>query len=194
MVDQHAPSQEGIVSRTSPSSPAAVNQIGPMMERAVELHQAGRTVDAALIYRAIILQHPKHFDATHLLGVVAMQENRLDEAKTLITAALQIRPNDAPALSNLGTVHLREKQPERARALFERSAKLQPNSGSAQTNLGTALRQLGRYREALVPLRIAYAGNPGFRTGLQFAWSLSTGLGRHAGGRATVRSRHGGRA
>jgi protein O-GlcNAc transferase len=131
-----------------------------MIERAVELHQAGRTVDAALIYRKIILQNPKHFDATHLLGVIAMQENRLDEARTFISAALQIKPNDAAALSNLGTVYLRDNQPERARALFERSAKLLPNSSSTQANLGTALRQLGRSREALGPLRIAYARTP----------------------------------
>jgi predicted O-linked N-acetylglucosamine transferase (SPINDLY family) len=131
------------------------------MERAVELQQAGRTVDAALIYRAVIAQDPKHFDATHLLGVIALQENRLDEARNLIAAALRIRPDDPPALNNLGTVHLRNKQPELARALFERSAKLQPNDSSAQINLGTALRQLGRSREALGPLRTAHAQAPG---------------------------------
>jgi predicted O-linked N-acetylglucosamine transferase (SPINDLY family) len=131
------------------------------MERAVELHQSGRTADAALIYRSIIAQNPKHFDATHLLGVIALQEDRLDEAANLIAAALRIKPHDPPALNNLGTVHLRNKQPELARALFERSAKLQPTDTSVQINLGTALRQLGRSREALAPLRIAHTITPG---------------------------------
>lgn len=126
----------------------------------MRLHQAGRTAEAAEIYQRIVDDAPDHFDATHLLGVIALQDGRLDAARRLIEAALRINPRDGAALNNLGTVHLRMHDLGRAREQFERAVAVQPNSVSALTNLGTALRQLGRLREALVPLRRAHSADP----------------------------------
>jgi protein O-GlcNAc transferase len=112
------------------------------------------------MYEQIIAQVPRHFDATHLLGVIALQEGKFEQAQRLIMSALQISPNDAAAVSNLGTVYLRSGQLEAACKQFERAVRLQPNSSSALTNLGTVLRQLDRSREALVPLRRAYSATP----------------------------------
>jgi protein O-GlcNAc transferase len=131
-----------------------------LLGQAVALHQAGRMAEATELYEKIIAQVPNHFDATHLLGVIALQEGRLEQAESLIASALRINPKDTAALNNLGTVYLRNRQLELACDQFERAVKLQPNSSSALTNLGTVLRQLGRPREALVPLRRAYSGNP----------------------------------
>jgi predicted O-linked N-acetylglucosamine transferase (SPINDLY family) len=130
------------------------------LEQAAGLHQAGRLAEAAEIYKEIIAQTPRHFDATHLLGVIALQEGRYEEAQQLIEAALNVDPKHAGALSNLGTAHLRSGEPKLAHAHFERAVKLQPNSSSALTNLGAVLRQLGRSREALGPLRRAYSRDP----------------------------------
>jgi predicted O-linked N-acetylglucosamine transferase (SPINDLY family) len=129
------------------------------LERGIALHQAGRFAEAAEILEKIIAQTPNDFDATHLLGVIALQEGRLAQAQGLITSALRINPKDAAAHNNLGTMHLRNRELELACVEFERAVELQPNSFSALTNLGTALRQLGRTREALVPLRRAYSAN-----------------------------------
>jgi predicted O-linked N-acetylglucosamine transferase (SPINDLY family) len=129
------------------------------LEQAVALHQAGQITEAGEIYKKIIAQVPNHFDAIHLLGVVALQEGHLDQAQTLITSALRINSRDAGALSNLGTAYLRDRQLELARDQFERALKLQPNSPSALTNLGTVLRQLGRPREALIPLQRAHSAD-----------------------------------
>jgi predicted O-linked N-acetylglucosamine transferase (SPINDLY family) len=126
----------------------------------VALHQAGRTAEATALYEQIIAQVPEHFDATHLLGVVALQEGRLDDAERLITSALRLNPTYTAALNNLGTVYLRRHELELACGQFERAVRLQPNSASALVNLGTVLRQLGRPREALVPLRRAYSQDP----------------------------------
>jgi protein O-GlcNAc transferase len=148
------------VSRRPPAHRTPASKVNPLLEQAVALHQAGRFAEAAEIYEKIIAQTPNHFDATHLLGVIALQEGRLAQAQSLITAALQINPKDTAAINNLGTVHLRNHELELACVQFERAVKLQPNSSSALTNLGSVLRQLGRPREALVPLRRAYSGNP----------------------------------
>jgi len=140
--------------------PTQQSAVHPLLPQAVALHQAGHTAEAAKIYQQILAQVPHHFDATHLLGVIALQGGRLDQAEHLITLALEINPNDAAALSNLGTVHLHSGQLEAACGDYEKAAKLQPNSFDALANLGIVLRQLGRSREALVQLRRAYSVNP----------------------------------
>lgn len=132
----------------------------PLFEKAVGLHRAGCTAEATDIYQEIVSQVPNHFDATHLLGVIALQEGRLEQAQELISSALRINPKDSAALNNLGTVYLRNQELELACKQFERAVHLHPNSFSALTNLGTVLRQLSRSREALVPLQRAYSGNP----------------------------------
>jgi protein O-GlcNAc transferase len=140
--------------------PTQQSAVHPLLPQAVALHQAGRTAEAAKVYQQILAQVPRHFDATHLLGVIALQEGRLDQAERLITLALEINPNDAAARGNLGTVHLRSGQLEAACSDYEKAVKLQPNSFDALANLGTLLRQFGRYREALIPLRRAHSLNP----------------------------------
>jgi protein O-GlcNAc transferase len=131
-----------------------------LFSQAVGLHQAGRVDEAAKIYEQILAQTPRQFDATHLLGVIALQQGQFGRAERLITAALEINPDDPGALSNLGTLHLHNGQLEAACSDFERAVQLQPDSWNALTNLGTVLRRLGRTRESLVPLRRAYAANP----------------------------------
>jgi len=131
-----------------------------LLEQAVALHQADRMAEAAEIYEKIITRVPNHFDATHLLGVIALQQGHLEQAQTLIAAALRINPGDTAAVSNLGTVYLRNGQLELACKQFERAVELRPNSFSALANLGTVLRQLGRSREALTALRRAHSGDP----------------------------------
>src|SRR5579863_5092219 len=148
------------MSTRPPQPPAHQSAVHPLLPQAVALHQAGHTAEAAKIYKQILAQVPRHFDATHLLGVIALQGERLDQAEHLITLALEINPNDAAALSNLGTVHLRSGQLERACSDYEKAVKLQPNSFDALANLGTVMRQVGRNREALMPLRRAHSVNP----------------------------------
>src|ERR1700683_1892172 len=140
----------------SPPQPSA----GDLFSQAVGLHQAGRVDEAAKIYEQILAQTPRQFDATHLLGVIALQQGQFERAERLITAALEINPDDPGALSTLGMVHLHNGQLEAACGDFERAVQLQPDSWSALANLGTVLRRLGRTRESLVPLRRAYAQNP----------------------------------
>jgi protein O-GlcNAc transferase len=123
------------------------------------MHQAGRTAEAIEIYERIIAEVPNHFDATHLLGVIALQEGRLEQAQDLITSALRTNPKDPAALNNLGMVHLRNGDLELAHGRFQRVVELQPKFSDGLANLGTVLRQLGRPREALVPLQRAYADN-----------------------------------
>ncbi|HEY8974170.1 MAG TPA: tetratricopeptide repeat protein [Burkholderiaceae bacterium] len=143
-----------------PSSYTAVSPATAQLNQAVALHQAGRLEEAAAAYRQFLQQFPGQFDATHLLGVIALQRGDLATAETQITQALASKPKDAAALNNLGTVLLRARRLDEAREQFERAAKAQPTFADAQSNLGNVLRQLGRVAESLVPLKRAYGASP----------------------------------
>jgi protein O-GlcNAc transferase len=130
-----------------------------LMPRAVALHREGNLDEAARLYREILAELPQDFDATHLLGVVALQQEQFDSAQHLIRAALGINPHDHPAMINLGTSYLQHGQPESALPWFESALKLRPDSPIAMTNVGAALYNMGRHRDAISVLRKAYAAD-----------------------------------
>jgi predicted O-linked N-acetylglucosamine transferase (SPINDLY family) len=124
------------------------------------LHQHGHLEAAASLYQQVLIESPRDFDATHLLGVICLQQGRLDEAQRLINAAVAIKPHDGSAAGNLGTSYLRDGKFEAALHWFETARELQPDSLTALTNVGSVLHSLGRYNEALPLLRRAYSADP----------------------------------
>ncbi len=130
-----------------------------VLNQAVAQHQAGRLDEAAKLYAQVLSLAPGHFDATHLLGVVALQRGDLAEAERQIGLALASKPKDPGALNNLGTTLLRARRLDEAREQFERAARAQPGFADAQSNLGNVLRQLGRIAESVAPLKRAHAAN-----------------------------------
>jgi predicted O-linked N-acetylglucosamine transferase (SPINDLY family) len=130
-----------------------------LLQRAVAHHQAGRLGEAETLYRQILATTPKHFDATHLLGVIALQTGRLDEAHALISDAITANPKAAAAHNNLGNVYLRQGRLDAAQASFRRAVELQPGFGDAHFNLGTQLRRQGKLQEAATQFRRAVAAD-----------------------------------
>ena len=57
-------------------------------QQAVGLHQRGMLAEAEAAYPTILRLRPDHFDALHLLGVVALQTRRPEQAAALIGQAL----------------------------------------------------------------------------------------------------------
>lgn len=129
----------------------------PSIAQGAELHQAGRLDEAAIIYSSILSRQPNDFDASHLLGVVALQQGRFDEAQRLIGAALATRPSDTAALGNLAAAYLRDGKPEQALSCCETALASDPDSALALLNAGTALYQLGRFSGAISLLKRALA-------------------------------------
>jgi predicted O-linked N-acetylglucosamine transferase (SPINDLY family) len=120
------------------------------------LHTSGRLDEAAKLYTEILSQLPRDFDATHLLGVVALQQGRYDTAQRLINAAVAINPHDVAAVGNLGTSYMRDGKLVPALQWFEIALKLQPDAVNALVNAATALHNMGRYADAIPLLRKAY--------------------------------------
>ena len=69
---------------------------------AMQHHQAGHLQQAESLYRQILMVDPQHLEALHLLGVIAHQNGRNEEAIGLIVQALRLQPSFPAAHYHLG--------------------------------------------------------------------------------------------
>ena len=82
-------------------NPAAV-ALQAKFNQGVALHQQGKLAEAERIYEEVLRQQPNHFDALHLLGIIALQTRRTERAVELIRKAIELNAKVAAAHSNLG--------------------------------------------------------------------------------------------
>jgi predicted TPR repeat methyltransferase len=128
-----------------------------LFERALQDHRVGRLMEAQAQYRDVLQIQPGHADAIHMLGVIAYQAGKYEEAITLITdAGARMVPN-AGVCINLGNVFQASGRLNEAVSAFQRAIRLDPGSAVAYNNLGNALRQQGRLGAAVNALEKALA-------------------------------------
>ncbi|CAK0754918.1 putative Methyltransferase domain-containing protein [uncultured Gammaproteobacteria bacterium] len=129
-------------------------------EYARSLHRAERLAEAAAGYRAILATWPGHVECLHLLGVVAYQQGKHEEAEALIGQALVIDPNNARAHYNLGNVLWVVERLREAAVAHVRALEIDPTLSEAVSALATlvpALLNQGHATEAVLALRQALA-------------------------------------
>src|SRR5258706_14391327 len=100
------------------------NRSNTSFDRAVDLQRAGKLDQAAEFYRAILRQHPTHFEAAHNLGAILLQVGSFDAAERQLRRALQINPRSPEALNNLGLALRYLDRLEEAVAAFDRAIAL----------------------------------------------------------------------
>jgi tetratricopeptide (TPR) repeat protein len=128
----------------------AAAHLSDTLRRANAFHQAGQLDAARSLYREILRLRPRHFDALHLLGVLAAQSNQPKQALRLLERALQVEPNSAAAHCNKGTALQATGQWGAALASYERAISLKPDHAIAHCNRAAVLKELGRRDEALL--------------------------------------------
>lgn len=74
------------------------------LNQAVTQYHAGHLDAAAVLYRQVLQREPKQFDASHMLGVIAMQCGEMAKAEALIRSALRLQPANVDALVSLSKV------------------------------------------------------------------------------------------
>jgi predicted O-linked N-acetylglucosamine transferase (SPINDLY family) len=137
-----------------------MESVAPSIDLGLEHHQAGRLTEAEKAYRQVLQADPHNSDAFHLLGVIASQLGKHENAVDLIDKALKIKPTFAEALVNRGNALQELKRYEDALDSFDRAITIKPQFPVAWSNRGNALKELGRYEEALASFDKALATTP----------------------------------
>ncbi len=127
------------------------------IDRALELHQAGRLAEAEVLYRQILRTQPQHADALHLLGVIAHQRGEHEAAVTQIAQAIHIDRGVAAYHNNLGEALRAQGKLDQARAAYEQALSLRPTYADAHSNLGLVLYAQDKLAEAVAAFEQALA-------------------------------------
>lgn len=77
---------------STPQNQAAALTVDQAFQQAVAHHQAGRWQDAQRLYRAILQAQPRHPDANHNLGVLAVEAGQPAAGLACLKAALESDP------------------------------------------------------------------------------------------------------
>jgi tetratricopeptide (TPR) repeat protein len=115
----------------------------------VALHQQGRFAEAEQIYRDILQHEPASFEAMHLLGVVALQTRKAQQAVELIGKAIALNPAVPTAHCNLGSALTALQRHAEALASFDKAIALKADLADAHGSRAAALNALNQHQQAL---------------------------------------------
>jgi tetratricopeptide (TPR) repeat protein len=127
----------------------ALSQIPGKVQQANALHQRGQLESARILYEEILKIQPMHFDALHLLGVIAAQSKNPEKAADLIAKAIKINPNHAATYCNRATALQELNQFDAAVDSYDKAIALKPDYALAHCNRGNVLKALRRFEAAL---------------------------------------------
>ncbi|HXW25809.1 MAG TPA: tetratricopeptide repeat protein [Xanthobacteraceae bacterium] len=130
--------------------------------QALSLHQRGQTAGAERLYRQVLAASPHHLDALNLLGLVALQGGRSEEAIDLIAKAIALNDRVADFHNNIAEAYRRTNRLDAAVDHLARAAELEPTFLEARQNLANALRAQGKWDQAAVQYNRVLAIRPDF--------------------------------
>jgi 2-polyprenyl-3-methyl-5-hydroxy-6-metoxy-1,4-benzoquinol methylase len=125
----------------TPGASGIRSQIADLLVMARRHHAAGKLTEAETYYRKILAVDQNNFDSLHLLGVIAHQVGRSDQAVHLIRKAIALKDRNATFRDNFGLVVGAHGRGEHAPARIELAA--------AHSNLSIALMAVGDSVQAL---------------------------------------------
>ena len=130
------------------------------MQKALQLHQAGRRQEAEGLYRQVLGQQPNHAAALHFLGLLLHQTGRSEEGLDLNEQSVTLQPGNADFPNNMGTVMRDLGRIAAAVDFFRGAVDIRPDQLAARDNLGSSLKQLGQLDAAEEIYRGTIGRNP----------------------------------
>ena len=159
---------------TPSANPLTINNA---LQQAIIQHQTGNLQEAECLYRSILEADPKHPDANHNMGVLAVQLNQTVAGLPLFKAALEANPNNGQYWLSYIDALMQTGQTDAARQVLEKGRQGGLNGESIEVLAGrlekesprpqemntlTVLFDEGRYEEATTlahTLTISYPQN-----------------------------------
>ena len=123
-----------------------------LLQHSIALLTSGQKHAAELLLKNIAAQYPYYGDVYNILGCVAAENKRHDEALSYFEKALTTNPNNPVYNSNYGNALQDSGRVEESLAYYNQSIMVDPFLVDALYNYGNALRKLLRYSEALIYL------------------------------------------
>jgi Flp pilus assembly protein TadD len=111
--------------------------------------QAATYSDIETLWRATLVRNPECWMAHTNLGLVLLQQGKIDDGIAHYRSALQMQPDSWDAEYNLGTALLGKGLVDEAILHCERAVSMRPTDPDAQVSLGDALIQKGRIDDAI---------------------------------------------
>ncbi|MDH3967167.1 MAG: tetratricopeptide repeat protein, partial [Rhodospirillales bacterium] len=132
-----------------------------LLAKAAQLGQAGRLAEAAALCEEVLKGAPDNVEALHLLGLVALQSGRPQDALERFQAAVKIDDGFAPAHNHAGVALCALGRLAEGIASYRRAVGCAANDPNAHHNLGVALLRQREHREAVAVLKRALELAPG---------------------------------
>jgi tetratricopeptide (TPR) repeat protein len=125
-----------------------------------QLHGAGRLAEAEQLYRQVLAAAPRHAEALHALGALALQMGHAEAADELLRQAIRIRPAADFQLTR-GHALLALKRPAEAAECARLVLRGRPSSAEGHQLLGHAMVDSFEAEPAIEAYRTALRLNPG---------------------------------
>jgi predicted O-linked N-acetylglucosamine transferase (SPINDLY family) len=135
--------------------------VSPAIQLARRHQRAGRWTEAEQVCREILERDNDDPEALHLLGTLAGQQGRLEQAVDWISRAIALRPDVAEYHNNLGLSLRALGRGEEAILACRRAIALKPDFAKAYLSLGVLLAEKGAIVEAIDVFQQATRRAPG---------------------------------
>jgi tetratricopeptide (TPR) repeat protein len=129
---------------------------------AEQKRREGLFADAEDISRRVLSADENNGEALHLLGVLAHQSGKTEEAIAYLRRSVKAEPSHPHFHANLGEVCRLAGQIDEAIAAGRRALELKPDYPEALSNVGIALFEQGKFEEALSHYERAITIQPAF--------------------------------
>ncbi len=131
-----------------------------LFAQATALHAAGDLARAEALYQQVLAAAPKHPDALHLLGRLALDAGHAAASLPWLRAAIVERPRLAEFHASLADALLALGQAKEAESAARKAARLKPETAPIQLSHARALLAVGQAAAAAQACRRALARDP----------------------------------
>jgi tetratricopeptide (TPR) repeat protein/glycosyltransferase involved in cell wall biosynthesis len=132
------------------------------LKTAVRHYEAGRLNEAAQLGQELLRHHANHPKVWQLLGLIAHQEKRYDEAIAHYREVIHRDPQNHDTLNNLGVAFHEQGKVDEAIAYYQQALAANPNYADAHNNYANALRDKGQIESAIAHYQQAIALKPDY--------------------------------
>ena len=130
------------------------------LENALSLYKAGELAEAEILCKQILHAQPDYADALQILGGIAFQRKKYEDAEKLVLQAISLDLLAAEFHNDLGNIYMAQDRLELAEQCFRKAIELRPEFADPFANLGSLLLMRQKFHEGEDAYRKALALDP----------------------------------